>query len=207
MHDPNYLDQISSLPNVCNPRRPILPPAPDLIQRGDPRLVGFFVLEPDNEAYLSGRRTHLARPGLWTGLLGTLGMAATALFVLITANLWGLSGITLLLVVGVFGGMAILAGGGVIKMLRENARYESAHLLVGTVSRAEGRWLTAYSGSTWAENRRYEVTIHYRFISPEGYPLEGWRAAPRYDLTPEALPLPGTPVAVLYRDPEHFRLL
>lgn len=208
MHDPEYLAQISALPNVCDPRRPKRAPTHDPIERGDPRVLGFFTLEPENAAFLAGQQSHLARPGLWGSVFSAAGMILAALLTLLTGREWGITGFGLLALIAVWLGLAALAGSGAIRLLRENHHYETAgQLLAGSVSRAEGRWLTAYSGNSWADNRRFEATIHYRFTGPDGTRWEGWRSALRHDLTPEALPAPGAPVAVYFLDPAHFRLL
>jgi hypothetical protein len=99
----------------------------------------------------------------------------------------------------IFGLMAL--GGGLICAGVEyyNREYSRCgRLLPGRVIRA--------SGQRGGKNM-WNVTIHYEFDSPEGGRMERKTTRARNDLRKKPLPKPGTPVAVLYLNPNRIRLL
>jgi hypothetical protein len=53
----------------------------------------------------------------------------------------------------------------------------------------------------------YQLRATYKFVTPEGRSLEGKAEAERNDWKDRSLPASGTPVAVLYLNDDHFRML
>ena len=69
-------------------------------------------------------------------------------------------------------------------------------LLLGQILITNGRWVSSGSGKN--RSRSYKVTVAYRVRLPEGQLVDGQQTATRGDLARKGLPVPGTPVAVLY---------
>jgi len=69
-------------------------------------------------------------------------------------------------------------------------------LLLGQILIVNGRWVTSGSGKN--RSRSYKVTVAYRLRLPDGRLVDGQQTATRGDFARKALPIPGTPVAVLY---------
>lgn len=78
-------------------------------------------------------------------------------------------------------------------------------LLLGQASNVHGRWVT--SGSGKSRSSSYKVSVTYRVRLPDGRVIQGSETATRSDLARRALPVPGTPVAVLYVSDEDKLLL
>jgi hypothetical protein len=53
----------------------------------------------------------------------------------------------------------------------------------------------------------YKILLNYRFRTPTDKVLTGEVRQIRNDLRQTPLPVPGTPVAVFYRNPRSYRLL
>jgi hypothetical protein len=85
-------------------------------------------------------------------------------------------------------------------VVRDRWLARNGRILEGKVVKSSGR----LAGS---KRRYYRLTVQYRFISPSGTVLSGKQGARRDDLRHSPLPGPGTPVAVLYVDDRHYKML
>jgi hypothetical protein len=74
---------------------------------------------------------------------------------------------------------------------------QQGQLLAGQVSAAQG---SAHSGT-------YQIMIHYVFKDPQGNTISAKANRARPDLSDDTLPIPRTPVWVLYLNNAHYELL
>lgn len=104
-------------------------------------------------------------------------------------------------------GLVMLIGG--IFAIRNRQRMsrlaENGKILIGQATMVNGRWVS--SGSGKSRSRSYKVTVAYAVRLPDGRTFTGQETATRGDLARKALPIPGTPVALLYVSDEDKLLL
>jgi hypothetical protein len=85
-------------------------------------------------------------------------------------------------------------------VVRDRWLARNGRILEGKVVKSNGR----LAGS---KRRYYRLTVQYEFLSPSGVLLSGKQNAQRDDLRHSLLPRPGAPVAVLYADDRHYKML
>jgi hypothetical protein len=111
-----------------------------------------------------------------------------------------------LMIVSLVFGIVIIAV--VVTTIRTQQRMgrlaSSGQVLVGQIVYANGRWVRTGSGKSSSSS--YRVTVRYRVKLPSGQVLEGEETATRRDLARKGVPVPGTPIALLYT-PEDRLLL
>jgi hypothetical protein len=86
------------------------------------------------------------------------------------------------------------------KMREQRLWVQKSRIMQGIVCESQGH-------QAGEKLRYFKLTIRYRFVSPSGIELFGRQSEARDDLAYQALPKPGTPVAVLYLDDKHYKML
>ncbi len=71
----------------------------------------------------------------------------------------------------------------------------------------EGQLVKCSGRMTGGKGSYYKLTADYQFCTPDGRTVFGKQNASRNDLRRSTLPAPNTPVAVLYVDDQHHKLL
>ncbi|MCC7452090.1 MAG: DUF3592 domain-containing protein, partial [Anaerolineae bacterium] len=71
----------------------------------------------------------------------------------------------------------------------------------------EGQIVNCSGRITGGKGSYYKLTVEYQFCTPDGRILFGKQNASRNDLRQSVLPATNTPVAVLYADDQHYKLL
>ena len=107
------------------------------------------------------------------------------------------------------GGFAVLC----LRNLREDVRLRrSGHLLIGHINHCTGK-LKLTGRSLDPDNNgvglraQYLIDIYYRFRTPDDHEIRKREVLRRNDLLGVALPGPDTPIAVLYLDKRHYKVL
>jgi len=176
-------------------------------QRGNIQaLQGVFVLDKGHEKFLYGQSNNLGRGyllsfGLMLGFVGLVGVG------ILQNLLYGTAVkppapefIPLFMLIPLIMGTLIVLG--LFRTAREKRLYETqGQLLIGQIAAVKGAW--EYQGN----KRYYDVKITYEVRCPSGAVCKGSRSESRNDLSRVPLPPVGTPVAVLYVDPDHHLLL
>jgi hypothetical protein len=85
-------------------------------------------------------------------------------------------------------------------VVRDQWLARNGRILQGKVMKSNGR----LAGS---KHRYYKLAVQYEFLSPSGAVLSGKQDARRDDLRHSLLPGSGTPIAVLYVDDRHYKML
>lgn len=120
----------------------------------------------------------------------------------------------LMLWLGVVG--TVITGGFALVSLRrlgeESRLRRSGHLLIGHVNHCVGKLKlanrSAVADSSGAGLRgKYLIEIYYRFRTPDNHEIRKREVRRRNDLLGVVLPGPDTPIAVLYLDKGHYKVL
>ncbi len=85
-------------------------------------------------------------------------------------------------------------------VMRDRRLARNGRILEGKVVKCDGR----LAGS---KRRYYKLTVQYQFLSASGTLLSGKQDARREDMRHKLRPGAGTPVAVLYVDDRHYKML
>jgi hypothetical protein len=129
-------------------------------------------------------------------------------------QVFSLFGLTLLELLA--GGLAFLLWAMLLRGIRDMARDRRTRGRANTQFAAQARAAQILSGEIMGitgETRYdqpgspYEVSVDYRFTTPDGLVLRGSARAPRDDLRYAVLPAPGTPVRVVYMDDKTHTML
>lgn len=188
------------------------------VQRG-PHLANVFTLRRGDEKYLTGERDTL-RSGNAVILLVIVILAAALGFTLFMFNTTGimdmempffdtggLMSLPVLIIGGVFGLIFLILFLVMVFGARRRRFYlNNGQLLLGQVVAAWGRWHTSTT-SEGGSTRSYRVTVKYRVRAPDGLVIEDQATETRNDLARSVLPNPGDPLAVLYVDKDHIRVV
>ncbi|MBK9124661.1 MAG: hypothetical protein IPM16_16295 [Chloroflexi bacterium] len=188
------------------------------VQRG-PQLANVFTLRRGDEKYLTGERNTL-RSGNGVILLVVVILVAALGFTLFMFNATGFtdmqmpffdtSGLTnlpVLIIGGVFGLIFLILFLVMVFGARRRRFYlNNGQLLLGQVVAAWGRWHTS-TDSEGGTSRSYRVTLKYRVRAPDGLVIEDEASETRNDLARSVLPNPGDPIALLYVDKDHIRVV
>jgi hypothetical protein len=196
----------------------------DTVMGGDGRPVArnhdfpqVFFLHPGNQKYARGEseKPTLNNSNTTLGFL-LFGFMAVIVFSSISSTV-GMNdmfstfstsrdALVPLMFIGLVFGIIIVAA--VVATLRTQKRMgrlaASGQVLVGQIVYANGRWVRTGSGKSSSSS--YRVTVRYRVKLPSGQVLEGEETATRRDLARKGVPVPGTPIALLYT-PEDRLLL
>jgi len=159
-----------------------------------------FRLDPSNYAFWNGKL--ISKPSYQVGVQLGLGIFSVSL---------GFLFFTLLLInrgdEGIFPGLLFLFGlsalGGLYirKGLQANKLERSRTVMLGELVSIQGEYLPN-RGSGW----RYLITADYRYDDPEGQTQYRSEQSQRDDLRDMSLPRPGTPVVVLYLNPQDVKM-
>jgi hypothetical protein len=98
--------------------------------------------------------------------------------------------------------LALINGAGLVVLRKKQCRDHRF--------RAEGRLLEGQvvtCSATQSSESGYLVELSYSFLTPDGRTLEGKGSERREDLKGTPLPMPGTPVSVLYVDNKLHKVL
>ncbi|KXK53697.1 MAG: hypothetical protein UZ13_00621 [Chloroflexi bacterium OLB13] len=188
------------------------------VQRG-PQLANVFTLRRGDGKYLTGERNTL-RSGNGVILLVIVILAASLGFTLFMFNATGftdmevpfvdtggLMNVPVLIIGGVFGSIFLILILVMVFGARRRRFYlKNGQLLLGQVVSAWGRWHTS-TNSEGGTSRSYRVTVKYRVRAPEGLVIEDEATETRNDLARSVLPNPGDPIALLYVDKDHIRVV
>ncbi len=199
---------------------------PDTLDGGTGRALqrnqnfpNVFLLYPRNLKYVRGE---VEKPTTSTGTAAWVGIviffvvfsmisAASGLFFIADAPFVGSNfDPEMLLPFGFFGlifGIIFLIV--VVSWVRNQQRMTrlaaSGQVYLGQVVYSNGRWVSSGSGSSRSSS--YRVTVRYVLRLPDGRTVNGEATATRGDLARKALPLTGSPVAVLYASEDDQMLL
>jgi hypothetical protein len=176
------------------------------VQRG-PHLANVFTIKRGNTKYLTGESSTIASD-FWGYLFGMFMVGIFLVVFLFIAATPGSSSKPPppVLIIAFFAFDAVLFGLMVRSVMQANYFSKNGTLLMGTVSSADGRWVTTGSGKS--RSRKYKVTLNYRVSLPDGEVVNKTETHDRNDLARGGLPEPGAPIAVLYvPDTKKMRLL
>ena len=203
---------------------------PDTLTGGDGRVMqrsqmfpSVFLLYPKNLKYVRGESL---KPTTSSGN-GLVGVIFVVVFMVIFFGISGFGesmlrqfssisrfgldmGNLMRSPLSIFMGIFVLIIGIISVVSIRNARRmsrlsQTGSLLIGQASAVNGRWVSTGSGSS--RSRSYKVSVAYRVRLPDGRTVNGQDTATRSDLARGVLPVPGTPVAILYANDDDKMLL
>lgn len=203
---------------------------PDTISGGDGRPMQrnqnfpqVFLLHRKNEKYVRGEA---AKPTTSTGnaVIGfvvvivffAIFFVGTGFFTEISGTITSvtrmgvqvdnLTSSMLMPFIAIFGIVFLIMGIASYRNSQRMSRLASeGKLLIGQALMVNGRWVSSGSGKNRSSS--YKVTVSYTVKLPDGRAFTGQETATRGDLARKALPMPGTPVALLYVSDEDKLLL
>jgi hypothetical protein len=96
-----------------------------------------------------------------------------------------------------------------VPIVKDRYLVDGGQLIEGKLTERSGRVVSRGKGGS-----AYQVAVTYQFVSPTGETLSGTQQMDRNDLRPPKkqspnpnLPAKGSPVAVLYKDDQHYRMM